>query len=128
MPSTPPFELKMLRDGLLRVRGDMTAGETKTASEDGTVKGELAVLVKESTSPELYNSSDADLFEVGPFVGAGLNLRGAWAAVFQFPTIVIFCEGPDGLATARALALATTDVGGLSFPLRGNVRMYYRVS
>lgn len=46
--------------------------------------------------------------------------------MYNFPTIVIFCEGL-GIAAAKALIEATAGVGGLSFPLRRDVRMYYRV-
>jgi hypothetical protein len=49
------------------------------------------------------------------------------AAFFIFPTLVIFCENSEGLATARALAAATSDVGGLNLKLRQDVRMYYKV-
>ena len=110
----------------MKVRGDLTAGEIKLAAEDGSRKAELALVVEESEAPDLYKGSAADLFELGPFVGTGFSLRGPLAAIFLYPTIVIFCETPAGLAAARALAAATTDVGGLSFNLRKEVRMYYR--
>lgn len=126
-PSSPPFPVDLLKDALLRVRGDMTAGEIKKAVEDGSVLSELSLLVRQADSPELFAAGGDDAFEVGPFVGTGLALRGPVAAIFQRPTLVIFCEG-DGVAAARALALATPQVGGLSFKMRQDVRMYYRVS
>ena len=55
-----------------------------------------------------------------------MDLRGPLIAIYSFPTVVIFCEGL-GIATAKALIEATAGVGGLSFPLRKDVRMYYRV-
>jgi hypothetical protein len=58
--------------------------------------------------------------------GAGIDLRGPLIGIYSFSTIVIFCEGL-GIATAKALIEATAGVGGLSFPLRRDVRMYYRV-
>ena len=58
--------------------------------------------------------------------GGGVDLRGPLIAIYSFPTVVIFCEGL-GIATAKALVEATAGVGGLSFPLRKDVRMYYRV-
>ena len=58
--------------------------------------------------------------------GSGMNLRGPIIGIYNFPTIVIFCEG-TGIAAAKALIEATAGSGGLSFPLRKDVRMYYRV-
>ena len=58
--------------------------------------------------------------------GAGIDLRGPLIGIYSFTTVVIFCEGL-GIATAKALIEATAGVGGLSFPLRRDVRMYYRV-
>jgi len=127
MPSSPPFSPALLRPGLLTLRGDMTAGEVKTASEEGSVKAELVLVVRQDTAPELYKCSGDDLFEVGPFAGWGLNLRGAIAGIYACPTIVLFVQGPDGLATARALVTATSDSGGLNLELRNTVRVYYRV-
>lgn len=126
-PSTPPPELDTLRVGLLRARNDMTAGETKVAVEEGSRKIDISFVVEEGVATELYKSGPGDMFEIGPFVGTGLDLRGPLAAFFLYPTLVVFCQGPEGLATARALAAATSDVGGLNFKLRGDVRMYYKV-
>lgn len=58
--------------------------------------------------------------------GAGMDLRGPILAMYQFPTIVIFCEG-QGIATAKALLETQPSEGGLNFPYREDVRMYYRV-
>ena len=128
MPSCPPYPIDMLRAGLLRVRGDMTAGETKIASEEGSVKAELVLVVEESAATDLYRSTEGDLLELGPFVGGGIDLKGPMAVIFLYTTVVIFVETPEGLATARALVSASSDVGGLSFKIRNDVRMYYRVS
>lgn len=59
--------------------------------------------------------------------GGGLQLRGPIAAVFRYPTVVLFCEG-EGIAAAAALIEAGTDPSGLSLTRRPDVRMYYRVS
>ena len=61
-----------------------------------------------------------------PLQGAGMDLRGPLVAMYQFPTIVIFCEG-RGIATAKALLETPPPEGGLNFPYREDVRMYYRV-
>lgn len=58
--------------------------------------------------------------------GAGLNLRTPLVSIFAFRTVIILADGA-GIATAKALIEATPDVGGLNFPLRESVRLYYRV-
>lgn len=58
--------------------------------------------------------------------GAGLNLRGNIIGAFRYRTVLIMCEGL-AIATARALIEAESSVGGLNFPLRENVVLYYRV-
>lgn len=57
-----------------------------------------------------------------------MNLRSPIQGMFAYPTLVLFCEGKGGIAAAKALIEATPDSGGLNFPLRQDVRMYYRVS
>lgn len=125
-PSSPPVSAAALRDGLLRVRGDMTANETKTAVDEGSVRAELSLFVRQDEAPEVFAAAQGDVFEVGAFQGGGLELRGPIAGVFAFPTVVIFVEG-DGIATARALVAAASDAGGLNFPLRQTVKVYYKV-
>ena len=58
--------------------------------------------------------------------GAGLDLRGPIFGIYNYPTIVIFAEG-RGIANARALIEAGPEERGLSFELRQDVRLYYRV-
>ncbi len=55
-----------------------------------------------------------------------MDLRGPIISIYTFPTIVIFCEG-RGIAAAKALVEAQPSEGGLNFPYREDVRMYYRV-
>ena len=55
-----------------------------------------------------------------------MDLRGPILAMYQYPTLVIFCEG-QGIATAKALVETQPSEGGLNFPYREDVRMYYRV-
>ena len=57
-----------------------------------------------------------------------MNLRTPIQGMFAYPTLVLFCEGKAGIAAAKTLIEATPDAGGLNFPLRQDVRMYYRVS
>lgn len=58
--------------------------------------------------------------------GKGMDLRGPIISMYTFPTIVVFCEGM-GIAAARALVETQASEGGLNFPYREDVRMYYRV-
>ena len=55
-----------------------------------------------------------------------MDLRGPIRGMYRYPTIVMLCEG-RGIAAARALIEAGADEGGLSLPLRQDVRLYYRV-
>ena len=55
-----------------------------------------------------------------------MDLRAPILAMYQYPTLVIFCEG-RGIATAKALLETGPAEGGLSFSYREDVRMYYRV-
>lgn len=121
----PPFPDLLNKAALLRVRGDIRAEETKSVKELYSVLVELPLYVRESEAPDLYKMTDEDSVEVGPFVGVGLNLRGPIAAVFLFPTVVMFVEGA-GIATAKALIEAGSDPCGLGFKRRQDVRMYYR--
>lgn len=41
--------------------------------------------------------------------------------------MIIFCGG-KGIATAKALIEATSDVSSLNIPLRDSVRLYYKVN
>lgn len=73
-------------------------------------------------------SSILNFVTSGPMQGTGMNLRSPIQGMFAYPTLVLFCEGKAGIAAAKALIEATPDSGGLNFPLRQDVRMYYRVS
>lgn len=122
-PASPPTNLSDLQESLWKARGDIFAGEVKQYVEPSSSLMELSLLVHQDQAPELYNATQADLFEVGPFTGNGINILNIMA-VYRYPTVIIFCEG-EGIATARALAMAT-DKGGLEASLREDVRMYYR--
>lgn len=57
----------MNKEPLYKARGDIYAGETKTRVEVTSVQAELELLVGEKEAPEVYNASESDLFELGPF-------------------------------------------------------------
>lgn len=123
--SSPPFSAALLRDGLLKLRNDSCAYETKVYVEEASVMAQVALYATEAEHPDLYKASDQDVVEGGPFTGSGLDLRGPIAGIFVCPTIVIFAEGA-GIAAARALVESQPDTGALSFALRRDVRLYYR--
>lgn len=123
--ATAPFPLKMQQDPLYFARGDLTAGEVKAVREPTSVIARLEVIVPDGEAKDLMEASAADAVEVGPFQGAGLNLRGDIIGAFRYRTIIILCEGAV-IATAKALIEADSSVGGLNFPLRENVVLYYR--
>ena len=57
----------MNKEPLYKARGDIYAGETKTRQEVTSVEAELELLVGQKEAPEVYNASESDLFELGPF-------------------------------------------------------------
>ncbi len=57
--------------------------------------------------------------------GGGLNLRPV-QPLYVYPTIVLFASGA-GIAAARAVIESEEDDGGLCFPRREHVVLYYRV-
>lgn len=59
-----------------QTRGDMVANEVKiTKPEPASVLAELHLMVTKEEAPDVYNLAVDDALEVGPFVGAGIDLR-----------------------------------------------------
>ncbi|KAL3160982.1 hypothetical protein ABBQ38_009372 [Trebouxia sp. C0009 RCD-2024] len=121
-----PFPLLKIKEALYKVRGDLYAGAMKLHEDTLSTTAELELLVDEKDGEEIWNLTEGDSIEVGPFRGTGMNLRSPIQGMFAYPTLVLFCEGKAGIAAAKALIEATPDSGGLNFPLRQDVRMYYR--
>lgn len=125
--SSPPFPQALNSEPLFKIRGDLFAGDSKLPVEAISVKAELSLVVSKESAPDLYEATEDEAIELGPFKGTGLDLRGSkLLAVYRYPTLVLFVEGPAGIATARALLLSGHDVTGLSAPFRDCVRVYYR--
>ena len=142
-PSSPPFPIRNQHAALLRLRGDLSAGQTKLPEDPISVKELITVLVpkpragdadrdaldeayaldieSEGTSPEALQ------LEVGPFLGDGMDLRGPIQSVFSYPTLLLFAEGCEGIATAKAIVEGCMDRGGLDFRFREEVRLFYKV-
>lgn len=122
--SSPPFTLSANQDALFKARGDISAGEIKIFKDVLSVPGEVHLLVGEKEAEEVFNLTEGDKVEIGPFVGAGMDLR-PMQSIYMFPTLVIFAEG-KGIAGARALIEAGSDAHGLDLEFRQDVRLYYR--
>lgn len=120
-----PFPQELNKQALFRARMDMVAGEIKAVKEVDSVKAELPLLVYQEDAPDVYKMAEDDAVEIGPFLGTGIDLRGGIISIYTYPTIVIFCEG-QGIAAAKALVEAQPSEGGLNFPYREDVRLYYR--
>lgn len=123
-PMTPPFTPADIQQSLLKVRGDLAADEMKIETEEISERAEITLFVSRESAPELYDANNTDLFEMGPFEGDGIDLKGGICAVFRYPAVVLFVEG-DGIATARALVQANDR--GLQPYLRDVVKVYYKV-
>lgn len=123
--ASSPFCQYLNRLPLFNVRGDLFAGEIKVVKEDASVKAPLEMLVSEEEAPEVYNLEEGTPFEVGPFVGEGMDFKGPIAGVYRYPTIVIFCEG-RGIATAKSIIECSHDISSLYIQMREDVRIYYK--
>ncbi|KAF8056346.1 psmg3 [Scenedesmus sp. PABB004] len=124
--ASPPHPEALNQASLFLTKGDIFAGETKAAREPTSVLAEVSLLVNSKEAPEVYALGPDDIVSVGPFEGAGLDLRSSGViGAFRFPTVVIFASG-SGIATAAALL--ESPVGSsthLAPALRSDVRLYY---
>lgn len=116
------------KQALFLTRGDIFAGETKTVREPISITADIEIVVGEREAPDLFRVDLDDSIEVGPFEGAGLDLRTTGImAPFRFPTIVMFVSGPAGISAARALIESPNDVADLALALRADLVVYYHV-
>lgn len=121
-PTCGPVSPTSIRKSLLRVRNDLNAGEQKVEKDPVSERMRISFLIDADKSPEISKSGISDLFEIGPFVGSGLEY-GEIQAVFRYPTIVLFVNNA-GIATARSLITSNVDV--LQGSLRDSIHMYYK--
>jgi len=108
-PSCAPFPPEDQHGTLLKLRGDLRAGQTKLPEDVISVKALLSVLVTPEDGeafdlqPEAPDLAEDKLSaEVGPFLGAGFCFRGPIQSVFNYPTLLICCEG-KGIGFAKAM-------------------------
>ncbi|UPR03580.1 hypothetical protein HOP50_13g69100 [Chloropicon primus] len=135
VPSCAPFPAEDQHAALLKLRGDLRAGQTKLPEEPLNVKARLSVLVSPDDGAEVYDlgpeaeDSDPDSLavEVGPFLGSGLSFRGPIQSVYNYSTILICAEG-KGVGTARAMIETSMGRGSLDLTYREDVRLYYKVA
>lgn len=131
-PCSPPFEqgLKQ-REALFRLRHDVFAHQEKSEPDpDVSAPCNLELYVEQYKAPEVYALGDdaGALVEIGPFQGGGLNLKDRAAAVFLFPTVLIFASG-DGIATAKALVeseMQAQPAQPLALRMRQQVHLFYK--
>ena len=65
--SGPPFPLIKNKEALYKVRGDLYAGAMKLHEETLSITAELELLVDEKDGEEIWNLTEGDSVEVGPF-------------------------------------------------------------
>jgi len=133
VPSCAPFPAEEQHDALLKLRGDLRAGQTKLPEEPVRVSALLSVLVSPEDGeifdlrPEDESVDAEDLqVEVGAFLGLGMDLRGPLQSVYNYPTVLLCAEG-KGIGTAKAMIEASMGRGGLDLTYRDDVRLYYKV-
>lgn len=132
VPSCAPFPAEEQHDALLRLRGDLKAGQTKLPEDPIKVKNLLTLLVTPDDG-EAYDvqveeegtEEEKLAVELGPFLGNGMNLRGAIQHLYNYPTILICAEG-QGIGTAKAL-IENVHRGSLDLKYRDDIRLYYKV-
>lgn len=57
----------MNKEALYKVRGDLYAGAMKLHEDTLSISGELELLVDEKDGEEIWNLTEGDSVEVGPF-------------------------------------------------------------
>mmetsp|Transcript_11171 Transcript_11171/g.40968 ORF Transcript_11171/g.40968 Transcript_11171/m.40968 type:complete len:438 (-) Transcript_11171:1341-2654(-) len=128
-PASPPVAFELLERSVYKLRGDISAGQTKVDETAVTTAGVLEVVVQETDHPELFrlqawndpeDAAGKEVLQVGPFVGLPIDLR-KLMFVHGFPTLLLVAEGDD-VVSAKALLEATR--GGLDMEAREAIRVY----
>ena len=128
-PASAPFSMRGSQERVLfKLKGDLTAGQTKVPVDATSVRGELQLFVDEKEDPELWEGLvEGEEVEIGSFLGAGADFQSnAVQQIFAYPLVVILAEG-RGIAAAKALVEAGNDAGGLCLGSRDQARLFYRV-
>ncbi len=111
--SSAPWPESLNKGSLFKTRGDIFAGETKVRVELGSVQAELELLVELKQAPEVYNASEGDLFELGPFKVGNIPIH-------HCRQINAGVRGPTGCSHTRTLARCTLQ--NVSDPKFANVK------
>lgn len=77
-----PFPLNLIKEALYKVRGDLYAGAMKLHADVLSISGELHLLVDEKDGEEIWNLTEGDNVELGPFKVTVLGLM-LWALTPQ---------------------------------------------
>eukprot|EP00250_Pteridium_aquilinum_P008148 c17716_g1_i1 orf=362-1498(-) len=122
--SCPPFTSKANEPVLLKIRGDIPAGQTKQPQFFLSVKHPLDLLVYESETPRVFALKEGDQLELGPFDYSGLDLRPI-LFLTRYPTILFFASG-KGISVAKAIIeTKDADVGSMTLGMREDIRLFY---
>ena len=70
--------MELNKQALFKVRGDIHSGEIKKVVENISVTWPLEVLVTEDDGDELWNLTEGDSVEVGPFKVGSLLCTSCW--------------------------------------------------
>ncbi|GBG71013.1 hypothetical protein CBR_g8311 [Chara braunii] len=121
--SSAPFSMEVNRVVLLKLRGDISAGESKVVQYMMSVKAPLELFVEEAKAEALYDLPVGAEVMVGPFQKTGMDFLPIMFLV-RYPTILVFTDDGPGIAAARAM-IEAKDVGSLMLNMREDVRLYY---
>ena len=79
--SSPPIPSVANQDPLFKARGDISAGEIKIFKDIVSVEGQADLLLSEKEAEEVFNLTEGDRVEIGPFKVISLcTLRKIFAA------------------------------------------------
>ena len=66
--ASPPFPSMINQDPLFKARGDISAGEIKIFKDIVSLEGRVDLLLSQKEAEEVFNLSEDDRIEIGPFV------------------------------------------------------------
>lgn len=66
--ASPPFPQYWNQDPLFKARGDISAGEIKIFKDIVSIEGQVELLMSQKEADEVFNLTEGDKVEVGPFV------------------------------------------------------------
>ena len=89
--------MELNKQALFKVRGDIHSGEIKKVVENISVTWPLQVLVTEDDGDELWNLTEGDSVEVGPFKVGSLLCASCWTCASVLPCARLLRALPTSL-------------------------------